>query len=61
MACSPVDTIVFLSNLPWSKDRCRQGRDMTGALYRLRPGEQYVRVEIIDRYGRRAWSGAVAG
>ena len=59
--CSPVDTIVFLSNLPWSRERCRRGRDMTGALYQMRPGETYVRVELIDRYGRRAWSGALCG
>lgn len=57
--CSPVSHIIFNSNLVWSKDRCRTGRDLTHARYQMPAGEDYVRVELIDRYGRRAWSGAL--
>lgn len=57
VSCSPVEYMVFNSNLVWSQDRCRVGQDMTHALYQMKEGERYVRVELIDRYGRRAWSG----
>ena len=57
--CSPVRHIIFYSNLVWSKDRCRTGENLTHARYQMPEGEEYVRVELIDRYGRRAWSGAL--
>lgn len=55
--CSPVSRIAFYSNLPWSRGRCLNGENLTGGEYRLLPenGEAYVRCEVIDDAGRRAW------
>ncbi len=55
--CSPVSRIAFYSNLPWSPGRCLNGEGMTEGEYRLGPekGERWVRCEVIDGMGRRAW------
>lgn len=52
---SPVSTCVFVSNLPWVGDRCRTGDGMTELVYDIRPGETFLRCELIDAQGRRAW------
>lgn len=61
VACSPVSTIVFYSNLVWSAQRCHSGVDLTFASYDLRQshGESYVRVQLIDSMGRSAWSNPI--
>ncbi|MEG0985352.1 MAG: CehA/McbA family metallohydrolase [Clostridia bacterium] len=61
VTCSPVEHITFYSNLVWSHNRCRSGHDQTTATYPLRldKGETWVRVELIDRFGRRAWSSPI--
>lgn len=55
--CSPASRIAFYSNLPWSRGRCLNGENLTGGEYRvnLENGETYVRCEVIDDKGRRAW------
>lgn len=58
--CSPCDRIIFYSNLQWSSKRCVNGRDMTSAYYQMDERERTVRIELIDRFGRRAWSSPVA-
>ncbi len=59
---SPVDTVVFVSNVPWVKGRCRTGRDMTVQEYCFQRdrGETFVRCEIMDAQGRRAWLSPMA-
>lgn len=52
--CSPVERVVFLSNTVWSPDRLVQGGGGR-ATYRVEPTDRYVRVELVDFYGRRAW------
>ena len=54
--CSPVDRVVFYSNIQWSEHRCFSGQNLTFVRYRLEEAERYIRVELIDRFGRRAWS-----
>lgn len=53
---SPVSRITFCSNLYWVDDRCRQGEGLTREIYRAHPEERFVRVQITDESGRRAWS-----
>ncbi len=53
---SPVSRITFCSNLYWVPDRCSQREGQTERIYRIRPGERYVRVRIEDALGRAAWS-----
>lgn len=61
VVCSPVDTILFCSNRVWAAGRCKTGKNMTSGCYDLsaNPGETFVRVQIIDRQGRSAWSNPI--
>ena len=59
VSCSPCERIIFSSNLQWGSERCVSGRDMTVAQYRMNEMERTIRVELIDRFGRRAWSSPV--
>ncbi|QNK41674.1 CehA/McbA family metallohydrolase domain-containing protein [Caproicibacter fermentans] len=51
---SCVDTIIFNSNTVWCQDRVFTG-GVTGATYRMKPTDKYVRVILIDSQGRKAW------
>ncbi|MEG1012954.1 MAG: hypothetical protein RSE58_00115 [Clostridia bacterium] len=61
VTCSPVDTIVFYSNLVWSAERCQTGKALTHASYPLQTsrGETFVRVQLIDENGKSAWSNPI--
>ena len=54
---SPVSRVTFLSDLPWVGGRCRVGEGLTREEYvfERRRGERWVRAEIEDAEGRRAW------
>ena len=52
---SPVSRCTFISNLVWVAGRCRTGEGMVENVYRLQPGERFIRCEIEDAQGRRAW------
>lgn len=52
---SPCTSIVFLSNLVWAP-RAFEGEGLTEARYKPRKGERYLRVEVCDENGRRAWT-----
>lgn len=54
--CSPVDRIMFHSNLVWAAGHGITGKGMTHAEMPIHDGERYVRVEIIDSEGKHAWS-----
>ncbi len=57
VTCSPVDTVVFHSDLAWNVDRASAGSGITQAEYRVdrARGESFVRVVLIDSKGKRAW------
>ena len=57
---SPVCRVTFCSNQYWVNDRCRTGRDLTRQTYDIQPGDRFVRVQITDEQGRRAWSSPIA-
>lgn len=52
---SPVSICTFSSNKFWVAGRCRTGENMTENIYEIQPGERFVRCEIADALGRRAW------
>lgn len=63
VTCSPVQTVVFYSNTVYCSDRLTLAEEESGvtkAQYTIKPTDRYVRVELIDREGRRAWSKAFA-
>lgn len=54
---SPVSRITFFSNVPWVAERTRTGDGLTEHEYVFEKhrGEQWVRCEIVDENGRKAW------
>lgn len=55
--CSPASRIIFYSNLPWVGGRCRTGVGLQEAEYIFQRDrhETFVRCEIQDCYGAKAW------
>ncbi len=56
--CSPCAEIGFWSDWVFSH-RVFTGDGLTEARYRIDPNEHYVRAEVTDREGRRAWTNCV--
>ena len=52
---SPVSICTFSSNKYWVAGRCRTGKGMTENVYEIQPGEKFIRCEIADENGNRAW------
>ncbi len=52
---SPVETVVFYSNTVWCHDRVATG-GVESASYEVKPTDRFVRVELWDRNGNRAWT-----
>ncbi len=57
--CSPCQKIAFMSNCAWANDRMVRGNDLSGAEYTLKDFEKWVRVEVTDKNGNRAWSNII--
>ena len=53
--CSPVSEIVYLSNFVWTR-RVFDGEGITEAYYEPREGETFLRVQVKDQNGKRAWT-----
>lgn len=58
LRCSPARRIVFLSNSVWN-ERVFTGTDLTEARYKFSKSETYVRAEVTDANGKRAWTNCV--
>ncbi|MDD3243502.1 MAG: CehA/McbA family metallohydrolase [Eubacteriales bacterium] len=54
----PVSQASFYSNALWARDFHQERRD-TAFEYEIKPQERFIRVEVTDSDGKRAWSGAV--
>ena len=55
--CSACRQVKFCSNLAWSDmERIRHGHNLTHEVYDIGSDENFVRVEVEDGLGRRAWS-----
>lgn len=61
LTCSPVDRIVFFSELPWVPDRVVSGSGLIEAHYTIKHGKQekFVRAEVTDANGLKAWSNMI--
>lgn len=60
VSCSPVESIVFCSNVPWTPNRSQVGHALTEATYELTDRESFIRVQLTDAQGHHAWSNPVA-
>lgn len=56
VSTSPVRTISFVSNGGLGEKNTAETGYLHGAVYSLKGGESYVRIEVSDRNGRTAWS-----
>ena len=54
VTCSPVETVIFYSNTIYCSDRVKTG-GTTFARYKIKPTDKYLRIELIDSNGNRAW------
>lgn len=54
--CSPSVYIGTLSNLSWGRGRVLRGKDLTRHEYLISPDEKWIRAEVCDEQGKRAWS-----
>ena len=57
--CSPCKTIAFMSNSAWAPDRMVRADWVEKAEYTIKPFEKWLRVEVSDKDGNRAWSNIV--
>ena len=57
--CSPAKEISFVSTPSLGIKYYAEGSPLMSASYRGRPGETYVRIEVTDYEGRRAWSNPI--
>ncbi len=57
--CSPVNRISFFSNAVWSPHRCVRGTNLTEAVCTVRYWEKFIRAEVTDAQGRKAWSNLI--
>ncbi len=57
--CSPCREIVYCSNFVWTQ-RVFEGDGITEARYTPRKGERYLRVEVTDEFGKKAWTNIIS-
>ena len=57
--CSPVSRISFFSNAVWAPERGHRGTGLTKAVCHVQPWEKFIRAEVTDEQGRKAWSKVV--
>jgi hypothetical protein len=57
--CSPVKEISFVSTPSLGMKFYAEGNPLTGASYKGRLGETYVRIEVTDYAGGKAWSNPI--
>ena len=53
--CSDAWRVAFYSDTPWAPNRCVEGENLTHAEYQVLDREHYIRCEVIDRNGKRAF------
>ena len=53
---TPCSIIGTLSNLSWAANRVMRGEGLTHFEYEIKENEAWVRIEVTDGRGRRAWS-----
>ena len=57
--CNPVNTVAFMSDTVYTTDRITHGDNITHAVYKIKPSDTFVRIELIDSMGRHAWSSPI--
>lgn len=56
VTCSPAESIIFYSDSPWAEGRSVIRPGMTQCSYFIQKNDHFVRIEVRDAFGRKAWS-----
>ena len=54
--CSPAESVIFYSDCPWAPGRVMIRSGMTECNYFIQKNDHFVRIEVRDAAGRKAWS-----
>ena len=54
--CSPAESIIFYSDCPWARGRAVINPGMTECRYLIQQNDHFIRIEVRDAAGRKAWS-----
>lgn len=57
--CSPAESIIFYSDCPWAAGRAVIRSGMTECNYFIQKNDHFVRVEVRDAAGMKAWSSPI--
>ena len=57
--CSPASRISFFSNAVWAVGHCLRGDGLCEASCELQPFETFIRAEVTDAEGKKAWSNTI--
>ncbi len=57
--CSPAEAVIFYSDSPWSAGRAVIRHDITECGYCIQKHDHFIRIEVRDSAGRKAWSSPV--
>lgn len=57
--CSPAESVIFYSNAPWAPGRAVIKHGITECNYFIQKNERFIRVEVRDSAGRKAWSAPI--
>ena len=59
VTCTPVIAVAFMTDTVYTSDRVTNGTDITHAVYKIKPSDTFVRIEVIDSDGNHAWSSPI--
>ncbi|MBQ3114765.1 MAG: hypothetical protein IJC06_01380 [Clostridia bacterium] len=57
--CTPSSRISLFSNLVWGEDYCIREKGVTQMRHRIAPDEKFIRAEVTDEHGNKAWSNII--
>jgi hypothetical protein len=57
--CSPCKRAIFYSNMVWTPDRVQESENSESFSYKINKNEFFIRVELNDNNGKKAWSGYI--
>ena len=58
--CSPASAVIFYSDCPWAAGRAVMGRGLTECSYLIQENDHFIRIEVRDENGRKAWSAPIS-
>jgi hypothetical protein len=57
--CSPAECVIFYTDSPWADGRTVISHGLTECRYHIQRNDHFVRIEVRDSAGRKAWSSPV--